>query len=112
VGQYLRLRRAAADSGRERRTARPPDIFPLLSTYRRNSLAVMLYRPRRKFAGALHLLRSIKSPGVVLPELDWGWKQFALGGVEVRTLVGNHMALLAPPQVGLVAAEMKRFLSE
>jgi thioesterase domain-containing protein len=112
VGQYLRLRRAAANAGRKRGTVRAPDIFPLLSAYHRNSLAVMLYRPRRKFAGKLHLLRSIKSPGVVLPEPDWGWKRFALGGVVVRTLVGNHMDLLIPPQVDLVAAEMNRFLSE
>lgn len=108
VSQYGRLRKAQNRVG----ATRLPNLWPLFDTYWRNMLAVMLYRPSKTFAGGLSLVRTIKTPDAELKQPDWGWKRFARAGVDVQTMIGNHMAILTAPQVDTVATEMNRFLAE
>ena len=38
------------------------------------------------------------------------WKQWALGGVEIRELAGDHGSIIRPPQVHLLARELAAYL--
>jgi thioesterase domain-containing protein len=104
--EYFRLRFTRSADG-----ARAPEIGPVLKAYWLNSVAVMRYKPGA-YPGALSLIRTVKHPGTKFAHPDWGWKQFARGGVEVRYIPGNHMELLRPPHVTALAAEMRSLLSE
>jgi thioesterase domain-containing protein len=47
--------------------------------------------------------------GIKLEELDdLGWTGYALGGVDVHRVPGDHVSLIHEPAVGLVAEELRR----
>jgi thioesterase domain-containing protein len=43
---------------------------------------------------------------------DLGWKQIAVGGVDVFEVPGDHKHVLLPPNVTIVAQELKKSLDK
>jgi thioesterase domain-containing protein/acyl carrier protein len=64
----------------------------------------------RPYAGQITVIRSEEQVGGRVPEPDLGWGPFALGGVEVHGVSGNHMAMMAEPNVKVLAKRMKACL--
>ncbi|HEX3129216.1 MAG TPA: amino acid adenylation domain-containing protein [Thermoanaerobaculia bacterium] len=74
-----------------------------LAVYRANGLAVRSYRPSL-YPGGLRLFRAAESSE---PGSDLGWSRLAAGPVEIETVPGHHLSLLAEPNVGELAKKLR-----
>jgi thioesterase domain-containing protein len=45
-------------------------------------------------------------------ELDLGWRRFTGGPVEIHTMPGNHLTLLAEPNVRALASRLRLCLEQ
>jgi amino acid adenylation domain-containing protein len=79
-----------------------------LDVYRANGLAVQGYE-LAPYAGPLILFKAEEGPGG--PE-TYGWSDLAAGGVEVETVPGHHLNLLAEPNVRTLAQRLLRRLRD
>ncbi|HXO19214.1 MAG TPA: thioesterase domain-containing protein, partial [Thermoanaerobaculia bacterium] len=92
----------AADAGEEQ-VQRRLDVFD--DTIRR----VAGYAPTG-YPGSLTLVRAQGSGGDGAGDPTLGWERLAERGVEVVWVPGDHYSLLEPPEVELVADQVKRCL--
>ncbi|MEX3935798.1 amino acid adenylation domain-containing protein [Paraburkholderia phymatum] len=46
------------------------------------------------------------------PQGDLGWRQFALGGIEIHEVPGNHYTMTAPPHVSVLASKLNSHLMQ
>lgn len=77
-----------------------------------NRLARLNYRPE-PYSGRLVVFRAAERPdwpGMRFDDPELGWGPFALGGVAVRTVAGNHISLLHSPQVASLAKALREVL--
>jgi thioesterase domain-containing protein len=72
----------------------------IIDTYNR---AINNYKVR-PYDGRITLLRTSDSTGPV----DMGWADLARGGVDVRSVPGNHYNMVKEPHVAALAEELKR----
>ncbi len=61
----------------------------------------------KPYTGRITLLRARARPLFHSHEADLGWSKFALGGVEIKTVPGNHNSILQEPLVRTLAAQLK-----
>ena len=73
--------------------------------------ALMKYHPR-SFPGHVHLFRSSGHPMVCSFAADYGWSEFALGGVTVVKVPGAHEGILDEPCVAVLAQALNRHLAQ
>jgi thioesterase domain-containing protein/acyl carrier protein len=80
----------------------------VLTVYRANARAARRYRPGF-YADGLTLLRAEERPALpgLLGEDDLGWGQIVGGPVEIVTVPGNHLTLLAEPNVRSLASLLR-----
>jgi thioesterase domain-containing protein/acyl carrier protein len=88
-------------------------LLRVLAVYRANVRALRSYEPGF-YPGGLTLLRAEQRFALPGPfeEEDLGWSAVAGGPVEVHTVPGNHLTLLAEPYVQEVALRLRRSLAE
>jgi len=76
-----------------------------------NYQARMSYQPR-PYPGQVTLFR-VRANSMFHPlEHDLGWGRFALGGVKVFTMSGNHENIMGDPRVRKVAGRLRKCLEE
>jgi thioesterase domain-containing protein len=76
-------------------------IRRLLRVYRTNVHAYRAYRPRL-YDGRITVLRAADTPG------DLGWSAFTPFPVELRVTPGDHVTILAEPNVRVLAQTLRR----
>ncbi len=74
----------------------PVQIRPLFEMFAANLQASRAF-VRRPYAGSVALFLAESTAARSGPEIVDGWQRTALGGVEVRTLPGDHYSLLRRP---------------
>jgi thioesterase domain-containing protein len=67
------------------------------------------YKPR-PFKGRITLLRSTRFLFAYSFDRRYGWDEFALGGVDVEMVEGDHESILAEPLVSALAEKLGRHL--
>src|SRR5882724_8750712 len=80
-------------------------VVPLFETFAVNLQASRSY-VSGPYSGKVTLYFSAQTFAAYGPELLAGWSRLAQGGIETRTLPGDHYGLLRRPQVELLAREL------
>ena len=93
VSEYLHLQKAHADGG----------IRRLLRVFQANVRADRRYRPQR-YPGKVTLFNTTHQVST--------WSDIASGGVELHQIPGQHMNILRPPQVQILAKKLSACLSQ
>jgi thioesterase domain-containing protein/acyl carrier protein len=75
------------------------------------------YLARDTYSGGLYkgrvtLFRAEMRSVADSPTLDMGWNLFAQGGVEIRTVPGDHLSMSIPPYVRFLAAQLSECLND
>src|SRR5205823_1078095 len=73
------------------------------------------YRPRRKFAGRVVLLKAEEVPpwaAAVFSDPDLGWSEWATDGVERITIPGGHLDMFREENLGSLAVLLRDRLNE
>jgi amino acid adenylation domain-containing protein len=85
----------------------------VLAVYRANARAAQRYQPGF-YPDGLTLLRAAERPALpgLRGEDDLGWKRVVGGPVEIHTVPGNHLTLLAEPNVQTLAARLQLCLEQ
>jgi len=86
----------------------PSDLRRVVET---SYQARMAYKPRT-YAGRVTLFRASYGPLFHPLEYDLGWGRFALGGVEILTVRGNHQNIMLDPRVQALAFQLRKCLEE
>jgi thioesterase domain-containing protein/acyl carrier protein len=89
-------------------------LLRVLKVYRANVRALRGYQAG-VYPDGLTLLRAGEAPGTpggALSETDLGWKQIVRGPVDVHTVPGNHLTLMAEPNVHVLAARLRLCLEQ
>jgi amino acid adenylation domain-containing protein len=81
-------------------------LHRVLDVYRANGLAVRGYE-LSSYAGPLTLFKAAEGPAS--PDA-FGWSELVAGGVEVETVPGHHLNLLAEPNVRTLAERLRHRL--
>jgi len=103
--QKVRSRIRQRISPRSRSRAKP--LARALQDVRQaNYRATQKYAPGR-YRGKVTLFRAAVRWAADSPRRDMGWEPLALGGVEIREVPGDHVKMMLPPQVGLLAAQLR-----
>jgi thioesterase domain-containing protein len=76
-----------------------------LAIARAQSKALRSYQPQ-PYSGPLTLFRARMQPFLSCHEPDNGWSRVAAGELEVRSVPGNHLAMLQEPHVRTFAKEL------
>jgi amino acid adenylation domain-containing protein len=80
----------------------------VLAVYRANARAARRYRPG-SYPDGLVLLRAGETPH---GEGDLGWSRVVGGPVEIHTVPGNHLTLMAEPNVRALASRLRLCLEQ
>jgi amino acid adenylation domain-containing protein len=84
-----------------------------LDVYRANLAAARAYRPQvGGEGGGAVLFRAAEAPGALADLPDLGWGRFLSGPLEIETVPGHHLNLLAEPNVRTLAERLRRCLNE
>ncbi len=62
------------------------------------------------YPGRLTLFRAQEQPHPETDQDDLGWSEFALGGVDVRVVPGDHLTMIHEPHVQILAKEIEACL--
>jgi thioesterase domain-containing protein/acyl carrier protein len=73
--------------------------------------AMRAYTPR-PYPGQVTLFRARTRPLLNLHGADLGWRELALGGLQVELIPGNHLSLLKEPYVHVLAERLKAALQK
>src|SRR5439155_18652933 len=73
--------------------------------------ALLNYHPQ-PFAGTVHLFRSPIHQLLCSFDSDYGWEDFAAGGVHITVIPGAHEKILEEPSAGVLAAALTKCLAE
>jgi FkbH-like protein len=66
----------------------------------------------KPFKGRLHLIRAKEQAAELINDMELGWQDVALQGVDVVTLPGNHYSILEKPFVDGVAVTLQEWLAK
>jgi thioesterase domain-containing protein/acyl carrier protein len=113
--ERLRDRLAAVRKQRVSAAANAPDDAEVTERARRTlrrsvrAQAMNNYHPK-PYPGKVLLVRAMDNDDFVETngDRDWGWHKLAQGGVDVVDVPGDHLSVLAEPNVGSLAAEIRR----
>jgi thioesterase domain-containing protein/acyl carrier protein len=85
----------------------------VLKVYRANVRALRAYQAGA-YTDGLTLLRAEERPDLpgAFADTDLGWKQIVRGPVDVHTVPGNHLTLMAEPNVHVLAAQLRHCLEQ
>ena len=83
----------------------PGPLRRSLKVIRSNLVAGAQYRPSRTYPGRLTVLRALGAKGRHDPTLGWG--RLAAGGVTSHEIPGDHVSILAPPGVDVLAGALR-----
>jgi aspartate racemase len=113
--QYIRAKLLgayrAATTQKATATRKPLEPRNQLDVPTRLLQATRAYRPR-SFAGRVTHLVAGGEPGMKFyRDHESGWNQVALGGVEMRMIPGEHLAIFEEPNVRVMAQELRAALS-
>jgi thioesterase domain-containing protein len=87
--------------------ADPAQLERLYAVFTSHDRALAAYR-ERPYAGPLTLIRAHEQPDGRGDDL--GWNEFAVGGLRIRGVPGNHYTMLQRPNVDALAAELRQCL--
>lgn len=73
--------------------------------------ALRQYRPQ-VYPGRLTLFRARMQPFFSSHAPDKGWQRLAAGGLDIRTVPGNHLGMLQEPHVKVLAEQLTACLDE
>jgi thioesterase domain-containing protein/acyl carrier protein len=68
--------------------------------------AINEYKPR-VYPGRVTLFRARMQPFFSTHDPDKGWRQLAVGGVDIRVVPGNHLGMLQEPHVQILAKQLR-----
>ncbi len=104
------LRRILHDARRAGIFSADIDLERILELYRlfENNLRAVRSHVPSTYPGRVTLLRSSKRPSA--GDLTLGWGLLAAGGVDVRTVPGDHFTMLREPHVRVLAERLKECL--
>jgi len=71
-----------------------------------NHRAKRVYVPK-SYRGEVTLFRASERRATDSSGRDMGWKRLALGGVEIREVPGDHVKMMLPPRVGILAQQLR-----
>lgn len=66
----------------------------------------------KPFHGRIHLIRAKEQAAELVHDMEFGWQDVALQGLDVVTLPGNHYSLLEKPAVDAVAEALQGWLAK
>ncbi len=87
----------------------------LMQAYRAISKAIACYGPRDTLPTRLAIFRSSQPPSSeslssamaeIMRDPTWGWSRFAEGEVMLYTVPGDHMTMMTPPHVQVLAERL------
>ncbi|MBD3307338.1 amino acid adenylation domain-containing protein [candidate division KSB3 bacterium] len=90
-----------------------------VQVYKANVVAMLRYVPEPVSLPRIVLLKAqnsdplkaLETPTPVnVQDQTWGWEQFAAGDVETCVVPGDHRTMMMPPQVQVVAEQVRRYL--
>ena len=97
------------------RTRELGDVFQFSERHheiaRAQSQAQKNYKPQI-YEGTLTLLRARMQPFLSSHDPEKGWGRLAAGGLEIRIVPGNHLAMLQEPHVKALAKEIRACLDK
>jgi thioesterase domain-containing protein len=64
----------------------------------------------RPYEGPVVLFRASQKSLRGVDDPYAGWKEFAVGGLEIYEITGDHVGIVAGPQVGILAQHLKACL--
>jgi thioesterase domain-containing protein len=64
------------------------------------------------YKGKVTLIRADTRSVADSPTLDMGWGRFAQGGVEIRTVPGDHVSMLTRPYVRFLAEQLRECIDK
>jgi thioesterase domain-containing protein len=109
--------RARSNSHSERQSSRIRELGNLAEYSERHhviaraqSRAMRNYK-LKPYGGRLTLFRARMQPFFYCHDPDNGWSRVAAGGLEIKTVPGNHLAMLQEPHVRVFARELKACLA-
>jgi thioesterase domain-containing protein len=82
-----------------------------LAIARAQSRALRSYKPQ-PYSGRLTLFRARMQPFFSCHDPDKGWNRLAAGGLDIRSVPGNHLAMLQEPHVKAFADELRACLDK
>jgi amino acid adenylation domain-containing protein len=110
VQQYRYALRKIADRKRAQERRKIIALPPALKHVRKCcEIAARNYTPGT-YGGKVLLFRAKQKSLRGGRDPHQAWKQWALGGVEIRELAGDHGSIIRPPQVHLLARELAAYL--
>ncbi|MEH2034162.1 MAG: AMP-binding protein [Nostoc sp.] len=86
-----------------------PAARRLFQVIQANNLALLKYKPQ-PYPGKVTLFRTSKQTGKNPQDATLGWGDLAIGGVEIHQIPGNHLNLVLPPHVEVLAEKLKACL--
>lgn len=81
-------------------------IHPMIDIFQANSQATLSYVPQL-YPYQVTLFKSGIQSKTAYQDSSLGWEQFALGGVEVHQIPGNHLTMLRKPHVQVLAEKLQ-----
>jgi thioesterase domain-containing protein len=64
------------------------------------------------YAGQVTLFRAVEPSEHTPPEADFGWGAYALGGVTIIDVPGDHLSMMHEPHVAVLAEQLQKCLDE
>jgi amino acid adenylation domain-containing protein len=101
ISDYLYLRSAPSHSKQGDKTS---ELKRLLQVFQANVQADSRYRPQR-YPGQVTFFKTADH------DSTWGWGDIAAEGVELHQIPGQHMNVLRPPQVQVLAEKLTACLA-
>ncbi len=86
-------------------------IRPMLRVLQASSQATLNYKPE-PYSNQITLFRTSEQPMKAHRDSAMGWRELAVGGVDVHTIPGNHLTMLRPPHVQVVAKHLKKCIEK
>ncbi|MCP5050317.1 MAG: hypothetical protein GY940_24330, partial [bacterium] len=92
----------------------PPDVEPvqvqrLLKVFKTNVQAAQSYQPG-SYRGRITYFQAVERPGDIPLEPGQDWEDYAVEGVEIIPVPGNHHNMVKPPHVRVLAEKLKIYL--
>jgi thioesterase domain-containing protein len=115
LGGVFRLSGGNQPSEVPQRLERLGNVFQFSERHQRVARAqyraLRSYRPQ-SYTGRLTLFRARMQPFFSSHDPHKGWSRIAPGGIEVRNIPGNHLAMLQEPHVRILAKELRACLEK
>jgi thioesterase domain-containing protein len=108
----LGVRKLRGQAGRTWSSLASSDRVATLGQYEVNSLAMAEYVLKDFAAPILHFVAADEAVSTrVLDDPRYGWRDFARGGMDFRSVRGGHNSMLGAEHAPKLAAELRRVLN-